>query len=120
MKIQINTDDHAHGGEALAASVSAMVEQALGRFAGDITRVEVHMSDENGSKGGENDKRCMIEVRLEGRKPAAVVEHAATMKQAVHGATSKLVRMLDSTLGRLNDHRKNAAKTPPELDSTPM
>ncbi len=108
MKIQVNTDDHVHGGEELASSVTGMIDAALGRFREQITRVEVHMSDENGSKGGLQDKRCMLEARIEGRKPVAVVEHAATMKQAVHGATDKLARMLDSTFGRLHEHRKDA------------
>lgn len=106
MKIQVNTDDHVHGSEELTASVTDMIDSALRRFREQITRVEVHMSDENGGKGGPEDKRCMLEARIEGRKPAAVIEHAATMKQAVHGATQKLVSMLDSTLGRLHEHRR--------------
>jgi ribosome-associated translation inhibitor RaiA len=107
MKIQINTDDHIRGGESLADRASATIESALDRFKDHVTRVEVHMSDENGTKGGMQDKRCMLEARLEGRHPVAVTEHAATMKQAIHGATEKLVRLLDSTLGRLHEHRKD-------------
>ncbi len=33
--------------------------------------MEVHRSDENGSKSGQNDKRCVTEARLEGRQPVA-------------------------------------------------
>lgn len=36
MKIQLNTDIHIDGNEALAAQVSATVEQALDRFSGRL------------------------------------------------------------------------------------
>jgi ribosome-associated translation inhibitor RaiA len=105
MKIQLNTDVHIEGTEALAARVQATVGQALERFSEHITRVEVHLSDENGGKSGPQDKRCMLEARLEGRPPAAVTEHAATVEQAVQGAAQKLVHLLDNTLGRIHKHR---------------
>jgi ribosome-associated translation inhibitor RaiA len=112
MKIQLNTDVHIDGTEALAAQVSAMVEQALERFREDVTRVEVHLSDVNGGKNGQQDQRCLLEARLEGRQPVAVTEHAATLEQAVQGAAQKLARLLDSTLGRLHDHRDKAPHPP--------
>ncbi len=113
MKIQLNTDVHIDGTEALAAQVDATVKQALERFSAHITRVEVHLSDENGGKSGQQDQRCMLEARLEGRQPVAVTEHAATLEQAVHGAAQKLARLLDSTLGRLHDHREKTSGAPP-------
>ncbi len=112
MKIQINTDVNIDGTEALAADVTATVEQALERFAEHITRVEVHLSDENGAKSGQRDQRCMLEARLEGRQPVAVTDHAATMEQAVHGAAHKLAHLLDSTLGRVHDHREKTSGLP--------
>jgi hypothetical protein len=54
----------------------------------------------------------MLEARLEGRQPVAVTEHAETMEQAVHGAAHKLVHLLDSTLGRLHDHREKMSGLP--------
>jgi len=112
MKIQLNTDVHIEGTEALAAQVNASIEQALDHFSEHITRVEVHLSDENGGKSGQKDQRCMLEARLEGRQPVAVTDHAATLEQAVNGATQKLARLLDSTLGRLHDHREKASDQP--------
>ncbi len=50
MKIQFNTDNHIPGREALAHQAEATVKSALGRLAEHITRVEVHLSDENGDK----------------------------------------------------------------------
>lgn len=112
MKIQLNTDVHIDGTEALAAQVAATVEHALEHFSAHITRVEVHLSDVNGSKSGQHDQRCMLEARLEGRKPVAVKDHAATLEQAVHGAAQKLAHLLDTTIGRLHDHRENTSGLP--------
>jgi ribosomal subunit interface protein len=105
MQIQINTDSNIEGREKLAAHVKGVVESALSRFSDRITRVEVHLSDENSHKSGQDDKRCMMEARLEGRQPTAVTHQAATLDQAVDGAADKLKRSLESTLERLRDHR---------------
>jgi ribosome-associated translation inhibitor RaiA len=112
MKIQLHTDVHIDGTEALAAQVGATIEGALERHAGHISRVEVHLSDESGAKRGQNDQRCMLEARLEGRPPVAVTDHAATLDQAVKGAAQKLAHLLDSTLGRLHDHHQKASGLP--------
>src|SRR5690242_5915138 len=101
MKIQFNTDHNIAGSEELRAPLEAMISDALRRFSSQITRLEVHLSDEDGDKNGENDKRCMIEARLEGMKPIAVTNHANTHEQAVDGAANKLKHSLEATLGRL-------------------
>ena len=67
MQIQINTDHNIENHEALAAQVLGVVESALSRLSDHITRVEVHLSDESSHKSSQNDKRCMMEARLEGR-----------------------------------------------------
>lgn len=104
MLIQTNTDRNIEGSEELSAQVEAAVEGALSRFTDRISRVEVHLSDENSSsRGGSHDKRCMMEARIEGRGPTAVTHEAATVEEAIAGAADKLVRAIDSTLGRLRD-----------------
>ncbi|MEZ5818384.1 MAG: HPF/RaiA family ribosome-associated protein [Hyphomicrobiaceae bacterium] len=102
MHIEIRTDSHIHGGD-LGPHVERVVGSVLGPFKAQITRVEVHLTDENGGKGGANDKRCVMEARLEGRKPQAATHNAETVEQAIKGAADKLKRVLDSTLGRLRD-----------------
>lgn len=114
MQIKINTDSNIEGHEALAGQVRSVVEIALSRFSNHITRVEVHLSDENSDKkGGNNDMRCMMEARIEGRKPIAVNHHAATLDQALDGAADKLCRMIESTLGRLRDQKSHRTDPPP-------
>jgi ribosome-associated translation inhibitor RaiA len=105
MQIQINTDANIDGREAVASHARDLVENALARFSDRITRVEVHVSDQNSEKGGKADKRCMMEARLEGRRPTAVTHTSATLDQAVDGAAHKLARSLESALGRARDHR---------------
>jgi ribosome-associated translation inhibitor RaiA len=100
MQILINTDHHIEGHEALAAWATSEVEKAMSRHTDHITRVEVHLGDENGNKTGLNDKRCVMEARLEGRQPLAVTEHAPTLYLAISGAADKLTRLIASTLGR--------------------
>lgn len=47
MQIQLNTDKHIDGNQQLAAEVREVVESTLARFSDHITRVDVHLSDEN-------------------------------------------------------------------------
>lgn len=100
MIIQLNTDNHIIGREALAATVTTQLEHALERFASRITRLEVHMQDENGDRHGANDKTCMIEARLKGEEPVAVRHSADNMATALHGARDKMVHLLDRHYGK--------------------
>jgi len=121
MQIQINTDHNIEGHEALAAQVSSVVEGALSLVSDHITRVEVHLSDENSAKGGQHDKRCLMEARLEGRQPIAVTHQAATLDEAVDGAADKLARSIDSDLGRMRDQRSRRREPlPPGPALTPQ
>ncbi len=105
MQIQVNTDKNIEGHEKLAAHVEATVTKALSHVSAYITRVEVHLSDENGDKSGPDDKRCMMEARLEGRPPTAVTCEAETLAQAVAGAAAKLKSSVESKVERLHEHR---------------
>jgi ribosome-associated translation inhibitor RaiA len=104
MTIQFNTDNNIKGSEKLRAPLIALISEELDRYSHQITRVEVHLSDENGPKEGQNDKRCTIEARLEGLKPIAVTNHANTHEQAVEGAVEKLKASLETLIGRLRNH----------------
>lgn len=105
MQIQVNTDNNITVHKALAESIEANLNHVLARFAGQITRLEVHISDENStSKTGVIDKRCLLEARLAGRDPTSVSALALTIEQAVNGAAHKMVSHLGSELGKLNNH----------------
>lgn len=103
MLIQINTDANIKGNDPLAEEVEATINDSLDRFSGQITRVEIHLSDVNSDQNfGVDDKRCLLEARLAGLQPISASHQAATVELAVNGAVKKLKRSLDSTLGRLD------------------
>ncbi len=108
MQIQMNSGHNIEVHETLAAEVSGVVESALSRFSDHITRVEVHLSDENSDKKvGHDAMRCMLEARLEGRQPIAVTHNASNLDKAIDGAADKLTHLIESTLGRLRDSRES-------------
>ncbi len=104
MTIQINTDKNLSVHKAFEAQLDSLLSEELSRFSEHITRLEVHLSDENGNKQGLNDKRCMIEARLEGRQPIAVTDRANDYDLAVSGAIEKLKASLDTIVGKLRHH----------------
>lgn len=103
MQIQLNTDKHVQGEESLADWAARELRQRLQRFTDQITRIEVHLSDVDGARVSGNDKRCVLEARLAGRAPVAVSHDAGKVADALHGATDKLARLLDTALGRVRD-----------------
>jgi ribosome-associated translation inhibitor RaiA len=104
MKIQINTGHNINSSVGMVRHIEEVVESTLGHLADRITRIEVHISDENNTKGGDTDKRCLMEARLRGHQPIAVSHEAETIGQAIGGAADKLKSSLDHTLGRLSSH----------------
>ena len=112
MNIQINTGHNIQGNEALIAKFSSTIKSALRRLSDHITKVEVHLKDEDGDKKGKNDKRCMIEAHLEGHQPIIVTDHADNLNQALDGAIDKLINMIESILGRQHDKRSHKTERP--------
>ncbi len=106
MKIQVNTDSSVEGDQRLEEIVTGEIEDKLSRFREHVTRIEVHIRDENSSKkGGAIDKRCLIEARLRGKEPTAVDHRAPSVEAALNGATKKLRRALDTIVGKKSKHR---------------
>jgi ribosomal subunit interface protein len=106
MHVQLTTDNHIEGSAKLTSYVQSLVTDSLQRFNGRLTRVEVHLSDENsGKKSGSNDKRCSMEARVTGRQPVAVNATAPNIDQALDSAVNKLEKALATTFGRLEDSR---------------
>ena len=100
--------------EGLSAWVIGSVESALSRISAGITRVEIHLSDENSDKKvGHGTMRCVLEARLEGHQPVAVTHQAATLDDAVDGAADQLVKLIENTLGRLHEQESNRTDPDP-------
>ncbi len=105
MQIQFNTDHNISGREALALQADVIVRDALEHFEEQITRIEIHLSDENSDKKiGPADVRCTMEARVAHQQPIAVHDQAATVPQALDGAARKLRHSIATRLGKLS-HR---------------
>lgn len=105
MKIQVNTDNTIQGRQDVVQLVEGIVSSKLEAVSQSITRIEVHLQDQNAQKSGPDDKRCMVEARLEGRAPLSATHEADNIRSAVTGAVDKLRNVLDTELGKLRQRR---------------
>jgi hypothetical protein len=104
MIIEFNTDKNIKGGDEHTAPFLDMIAESLSRFTDFISRIEVHLSDEDGAKEGQRTIRCLMEARMEGRRPIAVTAMENTEEQSVSSAIDKLIASLNSDIGRLRKH----------------
>ena len=104
MLIQIKTDRTLKHDNGLAQRVETVVRDAVKRYDRHVTRVVIHLTDENGeTKAGPDDKHCRLEARVAGHQPIAVSHQAATVEQSVGGAAGKLSRSLERLFERWNE-----------------
>ena len=104
MKIQFNTDKNITGKESLEAYVGGRISDGLKQFDEKITRIEVHLSDENAHKGGKDDIHCKLEARLEGMQPITVTGKDHSKEKAVSDAISKMKAALSTVVGKMKEH----------------
>ena len=106
MFIQIHADNQVPSDNDRDSRLEEQIRQRLARFEGRITDVEVHVSDINGTRGGNADMRCSMEARVNGIPPVAAVDEGNSVDRAVIGAAKKVVRALDHQLGKLNERTR--------------
>jgi ribosome-associated translation inhibitor RaiA len=116
MQIQVKTDSHIKGSARLIHEVENVVERALHRFGDRVTRVDVHLSDQNsGDKSGDDDKRCVMEARLARHQPITVSHRSASWEQAVEGAADTLQETLTRIVTRKQTLFKRRARAQASL-----
>jgi ribosome-associated translation inhibitor RaiA len=107
MQITVDKSRNIEGGEGLVAHINTVVEEALNAMRDHITSIEVHISDESGPKGANkgklDDMRCLMQAHLKHHQPVSTTCHDANLHDAIHGAAQKLLRLIESTLGRIRD-----------------
>ena len=103
LKIQVNFDKNLDRSGVNVPQVEVAIGDALSRFRDRITRVEVHLRDESAGRTTTGDKRCMIEARVAGEQPVAVVSNADSVDEAIGRATAKMQHLLASSFGKSND-----------------
>lgn len=102
MQIQVRTDNHIEGSERLKTFVRERVQHVLDHFSAQLTRVEVHMQDQNSHKPGDHDKRCTMEARVAGLQPLSVTHDDGTLEKALAGALDKMQSRLSTAIGRIS------------------
>jgi ribosome-associated translation inhibitor RaiA len=105
MQIQVNTDNDIHGDERLIEVAEMAVRADLGHFDDKLTRVEVHLKDQNADKHGPAHIRCTMEARPRGLAPMAAHHDAADIAAALKGAAHKLRQRLSSEFSKRDPHR---------------
>ncbi len=105
MIVQINTGNTIEGSAAMPDGLEALVRERLSRFEGKLTRVEIHVTDENAGREGGDDKQCVIEARPTGLEPVKVTDNAGSVHQATVGALGKMITSLDRTYGKLTSRK---------------
>jgi len=100
MRIQINAADM-HSSDAIEQYVIDRVHAALDKWESQVTRVEVHLHDDNADKHGSDDKHVKMEVRLTKHQPMIVEQRGDDMYDAISKA-AKLTTRVQRTLEKLN------------------
>jgi ribosomal subunit interface protein len=101
MQIRINSSEIPVT-DAISDHVQKQVQSAMDAFEPRITRVEVHLHDTSGPKGGV-DKKCLMEARPAGQQPLAVSDESDDLYHAISGAAGKLERAVRRRFERLDD-----------------
>ncbi|WP_298308961.1 HPF/RaiA family ribosome-associated protein [uncultured Erythrobacter sp.] len=108
MQFQFNSDSSVMGTHNVAERIEEMVREKLSRFNERLTRIEVHVSDVNGSKHGADDKHCMIEARPRGGRPIGVTGRADKVDDAARRAANTLAQRLERLFGKEARHKHDA------------
>lgn len=103
MQVQVNSDNNITATDELSEQVRAAVEDGMGHLSQRITRIEAHLTDENSTKSGPRDKRCMLEARIKGHEPVAVTDTADDLDVAIQGAVKKLHKSVSHLFDRLDN-----------------
>ena len=104
MTIQFNTDNNLSMHEGFREKLQTMLNSELSRFEEIITRLEVHLGDENGQKKGLEDKRCLLEARVKNKNPLVVTSHAANYEVAAKEAAEKIKKSLNALVEKMQAH----------------
>lgn len=100
MIVQVNAGD-IQSSQALTDNATEAVESALRHVIDKVTRVEIHLRDDNASKSASNDKRVTMEARIAGQQPLAVDHASDDIYVSISEAAGKLGRAVKNKLDKL-------------------
>lgn len=111
MPIHVDTDRNIAGNDGLVVSIDARIENDAIRSIGRIVCMKVHLTNEDAGKTGEDDKRCVMETRLEERQSVAMREDPAMLQFAVHWSAHRLGRMIGCSVTTLRANRRLSVRS---------
>jgi ribosome-associated translation inhibitor RaiA len=94
--------------EGLRTHSERRVRWAFGAASGRVRRVVLHLSDQNGARGG-LDKRCTIRASLPGGPPVVIEHQEADLYVAIDRAADRTARAVSRRLARASAERRAAA-----------
>ena len=103
MQIQINFGD-VDSSPSLEKAVHDQVEKHLHYVQDHVTRMEVHLKDENAGKSGAHDKHVTMEARIANAAPIAVSATGEDMYAVIADTAGKIGRAVKTKLDK--DHSR--------------
>ena len=101
MLTQLHADPQIEHHAAMAQHLDALVKTTLARFGGRITRVEAHLSDENGAtRATGDDIHCTLQAHLVGLETVVVKGLGDNPHQAIDDSMHKLKRAVGTALAK--------------------
>jgi hypothetical protein len=104
MQILIHADGNIEMSNDLVGAIEDRLRSELDRFSPALMRVDVHLSDINGTHFEVNDKACTLSIHVARRSPVTVSDRAPSSILSVEGATAKAARLLDAAHDRQVGH----------------
>lgn len=107
MQVIMNSDNQVDlNGESIEHWRSE-ITTSLERFNDWITRVEVHVTDENSkSKEGTDDIRCLIEARPANKQPVSVEVRGSSAENAISDGIKTMQRRLSAMVDKARTQRR--------------
>lgn len=104
MEVQV----HGTTSPALNEHVNQQIMGALAPMLSRVDNVQVKLEDVNGRSKGENDKRCLVTVRIKHQDPVVIDESNGDMYNAVKKAAVRLKNVLgkkhDKLMEKMHGH----------------
>lgn len=105
----MHIDIHSHG-FSTTAGIREYAERrlnlALNWGQAQLRRITVHLSDENGPKGGK-DKRCLLQLGVDGGQDVVVRDTEPDLYLAIDRAAERAARTLARQLKRKRQHSRD-------------
>lgn len=114
MHILLHADPQIENHAATAQHLETLVKTTLHRFGGRITRVEAHLSDENGaSRSTGDDIHCTMQAHVVGLDTVVAKGKGGSAHQAIDGTLQKLKRAIGTALAKpVNRGQRPGSMTP--------